>query len=180
MTACFPPDWTPPADFCHCAPAINILGAIHPFADRLVLIGDSGVSRLYKDGLGGAYRTAKAAAGRDVRRGFGGRFRRHYLPVCQSIMSDNRIGEVAFIMTRVARRLRFVRRLLLKVTVREQDGAGKRKLLSSILWDMFSGSAPYGDIFRRMVNPGLIARLAVALPGALLPGRRRDHTEVVT
>ena len=37
---CFPPDWSPPADFCRCAPAINISAAAKPFADRLVLIGD--------------------------------------------------------------------------------------------------------------------------------------------
>ncbi|MBP2689810.1 MAG: hypothetical protein H6Q83_1997, partial [Deltaproteobacteria bacterium] len=59
---CFPPDWSPPTDFCRCSPAINISAAVQPFGDRMVLVGDSGVSRLYKDGIGGAYRTAKAAA----------------------------------------------------------------------------------------------------------------------
>ena len=181
VRAVMPPGWQPDEKSCQCLPHINIHGVEKPFADRIVFIGDSGVTRLYKDGIGAAYRTAKAAARVAVFDGVSeAAFRKHYLPVCQSIMSDNRIGEVAFIMTRVARRLRFVRRLLLKVTTREQDRAGGRKLLSSILWDMFSGSAPYGDIFRRMVDPGLIARLAVALPGALLPGRRGDHTEVVT
>jgi hypothetical protein len=44
---------------------------------------------------------------------------------------------------------------------------------------MFSGSAPYTDIFRRMLSPGLMARLALGAPGALLPDGRRDRTEVV-
>jgi len=71
---CFPSDWSPPADFCRCAPAINISGAVKPFADRMVLVGDSGVSRLYKDGIGGAYRTAKAAARTAVFEGWRRRF----------------------------------------------------------------------------------------------------------
>ncbi len=39
---------------CHCNPKINIQRAIQPFADRMVFIGDCGVTRLYKDGIGGA------------------------------------------------------------------------------------------------------------------------------
>ena len=59
---CMPPGWQIPATYCHCSPKINVQGAVQPFADRLVFIGDCGVSRLYKDGIGAAYRTAKAAA----------------------------------------------------------------------------------------------------------------------
>ena len=33
-----------------------------PFGDRVVFIGDSGTTKLYKDGIGAAYRTSKAAA----------------------------------------------------------------------------------------------------------------------
>src|SRR5512134_2003620 len=60
--SCFPPGWSPPADACRCFPSINILGASRPFGDRFVFVGDCGENRLYKDGIGGAYRTAKAAA----------------------------------------------------------------------------------------------------------------------
>jgi flavin-dependent dehydrogenase len=35
---------------CHCNPFINVKGATNPFADRIVFIGDSGVTRLFKDG----------------------------------------------------------------------------------------------------------------------------------
>jgi len=57
-----PPGWTPDAYACHCAPRINVTGAVHPYADRMVFIGDAAVSRLYKDGIGAAYRAAKYAA----------------------------------------------------------------------------------------------------------------------
>jgi flavin-dependent dehydrogenase len=184
VRAVMPPGWLPDEKSCQCLPHINIHGVAKPFADRIVFIGDSGVTRLYKDGIGAAYRTAKAAARVAVFEGVSeAAFRKHYLPVCRSIMGDNRIGGLAFIFTRVAQRVRPLRRLILRQTVREQaaqkrDGASGGARLSSILWDLFSGSAPYTDIFRRMLSPGLVARLALGAPGALLPGRRRDQTEV--
>ncbi len=179
VRAVMPPGWRPEDRSCQCLPHINIHGVEKPFSDRIVFIGDCGVTRLYKDGIGAAYRTAKAAARVAVFEGVSeAAFRTHYLPVCQSIMSDNRIGGLAFILTRVAQRVRPLRRVILRETMREQDEGAGRKLLSSILWDMFSGSAPYGDIFRRMLSPTLVARFALAAPGALLTSRRRDRTEV--
>ena len=56
-----PPSWAPPLDSCHCSPKISMESAVQPFADRLVFVGDCGTTRLYKDGIGAAYRTAKAA-----------------------------------------------------------------------------------------------------------------------
>ncbi|MBT8479047.1 MAG: hypothetical protein KJO06_09025, partial [Gemmatimonadetes bacterium] len=47
---CFPADATPCV--CTCSPLINMGARKRPFGDRIVLIGDSGVSRLYKDGIG--------------------------------------------------------------------------------------------------------------------------------
>ncbi|HSO28705.1 MAG TPA: hypothetical protein VLS28_02270 [Candidatus Sulfomarinibacteraceae bacterium] len=184
VRAVMPPGWQPNEKSCQCIPHINIHGVAKPFADRIVFIGDSGVTRLYKDGIGAAYRTAKAAARVAVFEGVSeAAFREHYLPICRSIMTDNRIGGLAFILTRVAQRVRPVRRLILRQTAREQairerNGGSGSAALSSILWDMFSGSAPYSDIFRRMLSPGLMARLALGAPGALLPGRRREPAEV--
>lgn len=181
VRAVMPPGWRPDERSCQCLPHINIHGVEKPFADRIVFIGDSGVTRLYKDGIGAAYRTAKAAARVAVFEGVSEEaFRAHYLPVCRSIMSDNRMGGLAFVFTRVARRVRPLRRLILRETRREQGAEDRPKRLSSILWDMFSGSAPYGDIFGRMLSPALIARLAVGAPGALLPSRPEGRTEVVT
>jgi flavin-dependent dehydrogenase len=51
-----------PEHACHCYPRINIRAAKPAYGDRLVMIGDSGSTRLFKDGIGAAYRTAKAAA----------------------------------------------------------------------------------------------------------------------
>jgi hypothetical protein len=47
---------------CRCFPRMNIQAPKISFADRLVMCGDAGSTRLYKDGLGAAYVMGKAAA----------------------------------------------------------------------------------------------------------------------
>ena len=162
-----PAGWEPTAPACQCLPRMNVRGVDRPYADRVVFIGDSGVTRLYKDGIGSAYRTAKAAATTAVFRGISKRaFHNHFLPLCLSIRSDNRIGRVAFLLTRIVQRLRPLRRAILTIARDEQRGGANR--LSAVLWDMFSGSAPYGEILRRMVDPRLIVDWLRVLPGALV------------
>jgi hypothetical protein len=163
-----PPGWVPEVRSCQCLPHINVHSVAKPYADRMVFIGDSGVTRLYKDGIGAAYRTSKAAARTAIFEGVSeAAFRRHYEPVCRSIRGDNRIGGYAFMLTRLAQRLRILRRAILAIA-RDEQVHGRRPRLSSVLWDIFSGSAPYSDIFRRMFDPVLMARGVLALPGVLL------------
>ena len=92
-------------------------------------------------------------------------------------MNDNRIGGLAFLLTRVARRVRPIRRRLLAKPSGSRP-APDATTLSGVLWDMFSGSAPYGDIFRRMFSPGLIARLVLAAPVRPAAGPATGRTEV--
>jgi hypothetical protein len=117
-----------------------------PYADRLVLIGDSGVTRLYKDGIGAAFRTAKAAA---TTAG----------PACRAIATDNRIGKVIFGFTSLFKISRVSRRAMFRMASREQKRDGGRHM-SSVLWNMFTGSAPYREIFFRTFHPGFILGLA--------------------
>ena len=168
---CFPPDWSPPADFCRCSPAINVTAAIKPFADRVVLIGDSGVSRLYKDGIGGAYRTAKAAAKTAVFEGVSEEdFRKHYLPTCMSLNRDNAVGKVIFGITTLIQMTRTLRKGLLRMTAEEQATVGGAQRMSGVLWDTFTGSAPYTDVFRRSLHPMFLGKLLWDTGKALLPG----------
>lgn len=157
---CFPPDWRVEKRSCQCMPRMNIQGAFRPFADRLVFIGDSGVNRLYKDGIGGSYRTAKAAATTAVIQGISAEdFEQHYWPTCQTIKTDNRIGKVIFFVTSLIQKLRFARRAILRMTAREQQKEGAELRMSTVLWDMFTGSAPYRDIFLRTLHPAFWTRL---------------------
>jgi flavin-dependent dehydrogenase len=160
VQGCFPKGWDWEEGSCGCAPRINVKGAFQPFADRVVFIGDCGVTRLYKDGIGAAYRTAKAAATTAVFQGVSAKdFERHYWPACRSIEIDNQIGQVIFLVTRLIQKQRIARRAVLRMTAEEQQKAGSQRRMSMVLWDMFTGSATYKDIFLRTLNPKFWARL---------------------
>ncbi len=153
---------------CQCGPRLNVGSPPRLYGDRLVFIGDSGVTRLYKDGIGAAYRTAKAAATSVVFEGVSeAAFERQYLPACRRIEADNRIGKLVFMSTDLLQRLRFARRAVLAMTRREQrPGAARR--MSMILWNVFTGSEPYRAIVLRALHPGFLARLSGHLAGALV------------
>jgi flavin-dependent dehydrogenase len=160
VTECMPVDWKPQERSCFCSPRINVKGSSRPFADRLVFIGDCGVTRLYKDGIGAAYRTAKAAATTAIFKGIGAEsFRKHYLPACTAIRKDNALGKVIFAVTRAVQKRRYARRALLRMTEREQRRRGDPKLMSRVLWDTFTGSAPYREIFMRTLRPTFLGGL---------------------
>lgn len=172
VRACFP-NATVPEHVCHCFPHINIRAADPPFAERLVFIGDSGVARLYKDGIGSAYRTAKAAARTAVFHGVSSEdFRKHFLPACRAIERDNALGRLIFASSALVQRFRFSRRAMLRMTEREQRRANGHRRMSGILWDVFTGSAPYRDVFFRGLDPAFAGSLAWNAVAALVPSAR--------
>ncbi len=159
VQGCLPANWRMPQDFCHCSPRMNVQGAIQPFADRIVFIGDSGVTRLNKDGIGAAYRTAKAAAVTAIFEGISAEdFRRHYWPTCQAISSDNKFGKVIFAITGQIQKRRFARRGVLRTVSREQQKESDSRRMSMVFWDTFTGSAPYRDVFLRTLHPSFLGR----------------------
>jgi flavin-dependent dehydrogenase len=171
MQRCFPTGATPCV--CTCSPLINMGGMKRPYADRLVLIGDSGVTRLYKDGIGAAFRTAKAAASTAVFQGISETaFRKHYWPACKAIDTDNAIGKLIFAVTTIFKYSRWSRRAIYRMTGNEQRGDGRRHM-SAVLWNMFTGSAPYREIFARTLHPGFIGGLAWNLAATVRPHGRR-------
>jgi flavin-dependent dehydrogenase len=149
-----PAHWHIPDQFCHCSPKISVSSAFRPFADRIVFIGDCGTTRLYKDGIGAAYRTAKAAAKTAVFEGISAEdFQRHYWPVCKAIRNDNRIGRLVFAVTRLIQNNRIARAALWRMVSEEQRIDGARRRMSMVLWDTFTGSAPYRHVLLRTLHP---------------------------
>ncbi len=144
---------------CQCSPWASLGDASHPFADRVVLIGDCGITRFNKDGIGSAYRTAKAAARTAVFEGITDRdFQRHYWPVCQSISRDNRYGRTIYgIADRMKKMVRPTVGML-RTAQGEQIHRGRKRRMSMVLWDTFTGSAPYRDVFLRTLSPYFIGR----------------------
>ena len=157
---------------CNCSPLINVAGANPPFADRVVWVGDAGVTRLYKDGIGAAFRTAKAAAEVAALVGVSeDDFRDHYLPICKGIERDNRIGKVIFGGTVAFKKLRFLRRAVLGMTTREQRRYSPERPMSMVLWNLFTGSAPYKSILAQAMHPSFFGSLAWQLVAANLVRR---------
>ena len=145
---------------CHCSPKINLREATTPFIDRIVLVGDCGVTRLYKDGIGAAYRTAKAAARTAVFSGVSAaHFKKHYWSTYRAIADDNRYGRISFGVVHWIKALRPLVRGVVKMTAREQEQPGAARRMSIVLWDMFTGSAPYRDTFFRTLDPRFFGRL---------------------
>jgi len=158
VRGCFPPTWRIPDDACRCSPKINVGEAIRPYADRVVAVGDCGVSRLYKDGIGAAYRTAKAAARTAIFSGVSAQdFDRHYAPIYSHLRRDNWLGRVLFSASGIVKRSPASVSSLLCVTAEEQKLPFEKRRMSGVLWDMFTGSAAYGDILRRSMHPALAA-----------------------
>ncbi len=87
--------------------------------------------------------------------------------MCQAIAADNRLGKLIFGMSRWVQRMRFTRRAILRM-VQEEQAHGAVPRMSSVLWDMFTGSAPYGDIVRRAMHPVLLSRFLKALLVAMV------------
>ena len=169
---CFPTNALPCV--CSCAPLVNMGARKRPYGDRIVLIGDSGVTRLYKDGIGAAFRTGKAAATTAVFQGVSeAAFSKSFWPTCRSIINDNAIGKVMFGTTTILKRLVFLRHVILRMTVREQSSESRKPHMSSLLWNMFTGSAPYTEIFLSALHPGFIGNLTLNFFAKAWPDRLR-------
>ncbi|MBF0428097.1 MAG: hypothetical protein HQL94_04180 [Magnetococcales bacterium] len=158
---------------CQCGPRLNVGPAIHPYGDRVVLIGDVAVSRLYKDGIGAAYITAKASVVTALFFGISANdFQRSYAPVVERIARDNRIGKVIFWITLFYQKFVFLRRGMVRMVTGEAILAGEKRNMSRILWDTFTGSATYQDIFVRTLHPKFFLRLVLATMTSFLWRRR--------
>jgi flavin-dependent dehydrogenase len=156
----FPDSWGLPDAFCRCVPNINVGAARQPFTDRIVMIGDASSARLYKDGIGSAYLTAKAAANTAILYGVGKtNFRRHYYPTCRKINRDNIFGKIMFAFTDTINHTPILREALLNASRYEQKHPESGYRCSTILWDTFTGNEQYTDIFLRAFNYKLLLRI---------------------
>jgi flavin-dependent dehydrogenase len=172
---CFPTDATPCV--CSCSPLINLGNRKRPYGDRVVLVGDGGVTRLYKDGIGAAFRTAKAAATTAVFQGVSRKdFAKHYWPACRAIVNDNTVGKFMFATNTVFKHSRIARSAMLRMAQREQERVSAKPHMSSLLWNMFTGSAPYLEMFRGTLHPGFVGNLLVNLTASIWPagGKGKD------
>lgn len=161
---------------CKCYPLINFKEAIHPYADRVVLIGDSASSKLYKNGIGAAYITGRAAAKAALFKGIDQKsLEKFYIPVCRDLDLDNRVGKLIFLFTRIIQKSSVLKRGLLRQVIKEQNRDGDKKLMSSALWDTFTGSAGYRNILKRFLNPVLLFNFIKSIFSSSISSHQRGY-----
>lgn len=142
---------------CKCFPSINIKGAKFAYDDRVVMVGDSASSKLYKNGIGAAYITGKAAANTAIFHGISASaFKKNYQPVCNSLDRDNNLGKLIFSVTTIVQKSAILKGGMLNLVIHEQKQSRQKRRMSSVLWDTFTGSATYSNIFLRVLHPLLL------------------------
>lgn len=156
-----PPKWKLS---CHCHPKIPVSPAKRPYADRFVVIGDASYSRYLKNGIESALYTASFAVEAALREGISRRaFQRTFdRRGRRQFVRDNVWGKLIFRLYGFVLTRRFFSRPhleLLKIEQRETDPACRP--LSRIVWNVFSGEAPYREILRKGLHPKLHVRLAL-------------------
>ncbi len=150
---------------CRCRPKIAVGAARHPFAERVVAVGDAAVSRLYKDGIGAASVTARHAAITVVRHGVAeGDFERHFSPLQRKLARDNRRGRVLLGLNHRVKDSRAFFELQTRVLSDERSAPYPARLMDRINWGMFTGAYTYSQILGMALSPRLwwsVARAAL-------------------
>ncbi len=143
---------------CGCSPRVAVSPAQRYFADRLVVVGDAAVTRLYKDGIGAAELTARAASRTVIERGVAHEdFSRGYLPVCRRLAADNRYGRLCFALWDLTRRTPLLLRGWEQAIAAEQALPPEERLHMRVLWGMFTGDMSYRRIFWLSLSPRAVA-----------------------
>jgi flavin-dependent dehydrogenase len=138
---------------CRCLPKMSVSTPKVPFTDRIAMCGDAGSTRLYKDGIGAAYLMSKALAKTVVFDGVSeAHFREGYLPTYRDLRIDNYFGRYLFGITDLYKKYSVMTQGMLAVVRDEQNDPGNPKILSSILWNMFTGNERYKDIFNTAIS----------------------------
>ena len=76
----------------------------------------------------------------------------------------------------VFKKLRFLRRGVLGMTIREQQKFTPNRPMSMVLWNMFTGSAPYRAILAQTLRPGFFGNLGLHLLLTNLFRRKKPAT----
>jgi flavin-dependent dehydrogenase len=133
---------------CGCAPRVAVSPALRYYTDRMVVVGDAAVTRLYKDGIGAAFKTAEAAARTAIQRGISRQdFAAGYRPVCRHIAKDNLYGRLLFRFWASARRSPFLLDAWRHMILAEAGLPPAAHIHTRILWSMFTGDESYQRIF---------------------------------
>jgi len=162
-----------PASLCGCHPRINVRPSQSYFGDRWVAVGDTAVSRLYKDGINSALITSGAAMHAVMAHGIArADFARAYAPTCRRLAADNAYGKMIFAFSSHIMQGTLQARAFMSCVRAEADRPPEQRIHSRLLWGILTGDEPYRDLFWLIVNPRGVLRLGQALVKTALGARR--------
>jgi len=153
---------------CLCFPNMTVKRARGFLGDRIALVGDIVVSRLYKDGIYSAYTTAEALAHCVLNEGVDrAALTKGYAPFIRRFDRDNRFGEVVFALSRLTFSRPVLSRIVYQAVLTELKSKSRdRRRLANVLWKIAGGDDSYRNILRSMARPAAI--LTIFWGGALM------------
>jgi flavin-dependent dehydrogenase len=148
------------SSLCGCNPLIAIGPAQSYYGDRWVAVGDTAVTRLYKDGIGSAFYSAQSAMQAALKIGISKAvFKKHYAPYCQRMSWDNRYGNLLYRMWNITLNTPSLMQALVRTLRAELDSPREKQLHIRIVWGMFTGDESYRALFRLWLQPKAIRQL---------------------
>jgi flavin-dependent dehydrogenase len=152
---------SPPRSLCGCTPRVAVRPAQRYYGDRWVAVGDAAATRLYKDGIGSAITTSRAAMAAAVGKGISsGAFRRHYAPAFRAVARDNLFGRMMFRMWSMTLESERLSKAWLQTLDIEAELPEERRRMHRILWGMLTGDEQYESLFWQAVHPAMLLTTA--------------------
>ncbi len=154
-----PEKWRIPNHFCMCISKIPITYAKHPFADRIVVLGDASISRSYKSGIESAFNMAKMSARTAFKNGVSAKsfMNGYFNPAKKLLARDNFYG---IMMLKINDYISSNRQLANRQVMFAKSSEDKKTAsqINEILWNMLTGNVPYKEIFAKAMNLRLISK----------------------
>lgn len=164
---------------CGCRSYISLGQAMDPVGPGFVAVGDAGVTRLYKDGIGAALLTSQRAANVAVHFGISGEaFSHHYLPFLRAVHRDNRLGQAIFAVHHRLKDSPSFFRAHGRLTEKERRRKDSRPF-HRVFWGLFTGSYSYGSILGTSLHPLTSARLVLEAARQKVKGPTLPPTQIV-
>jgi len=146
---------------CQCCTQIPVANPRNPFADRVLMIGDAGYSRYYKNGLESAFNSAQIAVKSIFEHGISKEaFENHYYPMCKDMfITENFYGRMLFRLNNIISSHEVLS--IAHMDIARKDMRKGHWHLDEIQWNMFTGHESYKNIFWDFFEPRLQLELAV-------------------
>jgi flavin-dependent dehydrogenase len=172
-----PQKWEIPKNFCMCISKIPVNYAKHPFADRIVILGDASISRSYKSGIESAFNMAKLSAYTAFKQGISetALMKGYFKPAKHILARDNLYGLIMLKMNDYLSSHRQIANSHIKI-LKSRKNKQTADQINDILWNMLTGNIPYKEIFYKALNPRLVLKIVpndlITLAGNKIAGVR--------